>query len=242
MKQIIALLLLPLLTIAFVSCKKDNKGEEENGKPTKLLKTIKISDTESGNLQYLLTHYYDNQNRLIKVGINALYSSNPDIQSDFYNITYSTNTITITDFENHVYILQLDDNGYVIGYNGQYTYIYENGYLKEVKGENGRRTEYSWVNGNMVQSTHYKDSTSFISYYEYNNRENLLNINDITGLIYDYETFEDGLRLKGCTSKNYLVKASQLTFNYQFDADGFPTQMMRTIGGLGDHTYKYTYY
>jgi len=237
MKRLL-LFILPLLALTFISCK-----PEEKEKPKKLVKTLEISDTESGNLQYLLTHYYDNQDRLIRIGINALYSSNPDIQTDFYKITYSTNTITITDFENNVYVLQLDDNGYITSYNGYYTYIYENGYIKEVKGENGRRTEYSWVNGNMVQSTHYKDSTSSISTcYEYSNRENLLNINDMTGLIYDYVTFEDGLRLKGCTSKNYLVKASQFTFNYQFDADGYPTQMKRSIDGINDHTYKFTYY
>jgi hypothetical protein len=261
MKQIIALLLLFLLLFSFVSCKKNN---EEQGKNTKLLKTIEISDTESGNLQYLLTHYYDNHDRLIKVN----YSS-PEAQFDFYTIKYLTNAIIIIDFENKADTLQLGENGYVISQKtflgNLYTFTYENGYIKEVKSENGRKTEYFWKNGNMVQTTSYNnDSLQGSTYYEYNSIEDLSNFSDLTGLIYDMQR----ISIKGFASKNYLVKMTThlkdpeppepekgiiyetqintfdriLTYDYKFDKDGYPTEIIRSVDGIENNKCILTYY
>jgi hypothetical protein len=224
MKKIITLLLLPLLAISFFSCKKDN--EEENGNSTKLLKTVEwIVNEES--LMY--TFHYDVQNRPTKVYTTVNGCSYPEPS---FVLEYSTNAITIFTGNDPNVQYQLDDNGHVAYCNYQ-TFIYENGYLKE-RIYNDSKVEYSWINGNIVQEGHIT--------YEYSNKEDLLNI-DVFNLFYEYDRW---LKLKGHTSKNYLVKQStgggNYTYEYTFDTEGYPTKIIQSYNGQESGEIISTYY
>jgi len=253
MKKLL-LLLLPLLAITFIACHNEEE-EEENGNPTKLVKTVEIYSYTTGNSEKF-TAYYDNQNKPIKLEYRETDSHSPAYT---INLTYSTNTITMThsDFSG-VRTFQLDDNGYLIRDN-TFNYIYENGYLKEAHGhDSGFRNShwyFSWMNGNKVQTTIYLNNDYSSEYtYEYGNRENLLNI-DILGALTSSEfgeyTFYHWLKFKGHASKNYLGKATWtntdniakiITYDYQFDEDGYPTQVILSNESRAWVKFIYTYY
>jgi len=258
MRKIITLFLLPLLALTFITCKKNNEGEQ--GKKGKLVKTVEwivLGDS------YQSTYYYDNQNRLIKT--ESFYATQ--------TLNYSTNTITMTGTESKnlnavlTSTFQLDNNGYLlswnfnnsIGYNSNKTYNYENGFIKELSDiftEKGvtfhSKYKYTCLNGNVIQCAEYhNDSTLFVSYaYEYDNRENLLNLK----LFFDAVS-NPLLKLKGITSKNYVVKRTYTeycnnnpcyidvhTFDYKFDKDGYPTEIIQSSKGNPLHKYILTYY
>jgi hypothetical protein len=167
---------------------------------------------------------------------------------------YSTNTIKITqDGYGGEVILHLNNNGYVIsqefsGYDTTYiaNFTYENGYVKN----DGMGNEYSWLNGNIVQRTIKASPTDvYFQTYEYNNKVDLLNIDIFSWVLYD---FAKGLKLKGFASNNYVVKLTGTeyvngypyppqisTYDYQFDTEGYPTEI--TING-SDGKIIITYY
>ena len=257
MKKIIALLLLPLMVITFVSCK-----PEEKEKPKKLLKKIDWI-LYNDNPTYQFTYYYDNQNRLIKT--ESFYATQ--------TLNYSTNTITMTGTESKnlnavlTSTFQLDNNGYLlswnfnnsIGYNSNKTYNYENGFIKELNDvftEKGStfycQYKYSWMNGNIMQCAEYhNDSTLFVTNtYEYDSRKNLLNIK-----LFFEAVSVPLLKFIGITSKNYVVKSTYTeycnnipcyneiyTFDYKFDKDGYPTQIIQTCNGKEGIKIILTYY
>jgi hypothetical protein len=232
MNKIITLLLLSLLAFTFISCK---DKEEEKEKP-KLVKTAEI--TEDGIALYFLTALYDNQNRLIRVNF-----SNPP--NGYFDFKYSTNNITFGCDGVYNDILLLDNNGYVLR-DTFYTYTYENGFVKERKSNGYPETssEYFWMNGNMLHDC--------LTNYEYDNRENLLNV-DLMGFIYGESLsakVPHWLNLKGFASKNYLVKSTEIyddtlitiTYEYEFDTDGYPTQIIRNDNEDYTRVIKITYY
>jgi len=227
MKRLL-LFILPLLALTFISCK-----PEEEEKPKKLVKTVEfINLLEVGTL--LHTYYYDNLNRLIK----RKESFNNNVNGGYYTFNYSTNTITVyPDIEPFTWYL--DENGYLIDDTNNSTYIYENGYLKEYKVDNSFRVEYSWINGNNVQITHFSEYlVSATTICECSNKEDLLNIEPLFILQHFHPLPIFGLRLKGWTSKNYLTKwtftdtnpdnpsTTIRTYDYTFDTDGYPTQII----------------
>jgi uncharacterized protein YxeA len=234
MKRLL-LFILPLLVTLFISCKKNN--EEEKEKTTKLVKMVEdYAKDENGEWEAncLHTFYYDNQNRLIKVDGNRY--GRPT------NYLYETNNVIITYvFEeiNQKDTLQLDSNGYLIcAY--KHIYSYENGYLKEITF-NHSSVEYSWLNENIVQITEGKTKTL----HEYSNKEDLLNINVLAvgGGIFQ--------KFKGLSSKNYVIKQTSIsndndvsiaTFDYKFDKDNYPTQIILSIDGVEDSKFTITYY
>jgi len=266
MKKIITLLLLPLLALTLNSCKKENKEGENNGKYTKLVKTITVefSELDSQVDTSTISIYYDNQNRPIK--INSVYSydfSETDV------IQYSKNAITLIRQRKESFIdttityqFLLDNNGYLISDNfgatgfasHENSYTYKNGYLKEKKeinkkgfDEYERYYEFSWKNGNMVQITtdDSKENATFTGIFEYDNRENILNSYIIfQGFTYSF------LKVKGHTSKNNLVKVTGTnnynnennitTYDYEFDNDGYPTQIIQKSNQPEEHQKKYT--
>ena len=216
MKKIIVLLLLPLLIFSIIACK---DKEEEHEKKGKLIKMVEHFPSNN-EFSLVITYYYDNQNRLIK----HQQSQNGDTAS--ISIKYSANTIitTLENVENEISTWFFNENGYLIGDDNNSTYIYENGYLKEWKGENGNKVEYSWQNGNMVQING--------ATFEYNNKKDLLNINPFFFKGNNTLTY-CGVKLKGWTSKNYVIKETHsvpcdhiITYEYIFDKDGYPIQII----------------
>ena len=214
MKRIVALLLLPLLAFTFVSCK-----PEEEDKNNKLVKTIEIEVIKNEIVVQIYSHtaHYDNKNRLIKIETLYWEDRPPYYYESTANFKYYASTI----FLNDSFYYQLDDNGYLIRdmYDGT-TFIYENGYLKEKRYKNGGLSKYTWMNGNIVQVNN--------SFYEYSNKENLLNINIPCEY---FSLFEPILKFKGLESKNYLVKETYnttqvITYDYTLDKEGYPTQII----------------
>ena len=226
---------------------------------------VKTVTVEQNTGTSTLTFIYDNQNRLIKIDFGNSYT---DI------IQYSKNEITLfrhrkswvgsTD-TTYTYLFQLDNNGYLISdnYIGLYkynddniaknSYAYENGYLNEIKenitsnfgNDINNYYEFSWANGNIVQAMKKNSEDTSTAIYEYNSRENLLNIEVFSKFIsVPYQKF------KGCASKNYLVKETFAkgiyTYDYEFDKDGYPTQIISNYWSDGylESTVKFilTYY
>jgi len=117
--------------------------------------------------------------------------------------------------------------------------LYKNGYLTKIKCKNQydeiSEQEYSWSNGNIIQP----------NFIEYDSRENLLNLN-----FYDNIVPDGFIKFKGCSTKNHWVKTmigtDVETFNYTFDTDGYPTQLVMSlwIDGQFEITIKHilTYY
>jgi hypothetical protein len=256
MKKIIALFLLPLLVVSFNSC----KDKEEEEKPKKLVKTLEWCENAPYADRYLATLHYDNQNRVIKAEVSF-----DTVTFLKINLEYSTNVVnaawwTLDGDRITNYLLQLNNSGYLmseITTDAPYrtcTYAYENGYVKESIFSLYPESpiEYFWMNGNIVQKSNSRVSAT----YEYDSRENLLNV-DIND--FDAEVFPDmhprGLKLKGFASKNYLVKSTYtsgqnstdiLTFDYKFDKDGYPTEIICSYysNGVkhGEVLYIITYY
>jgi len=195
MKRLL-LLLLPLLALTLNSCKKENKEGENNGKYTKLVKTVTIENNLGSGT---FTLYYDSQNRLIKYGNNGTIF-------DIYK--YSTNTITyntpLSPYSAEVAEVEytLDNNGNLVHKFENFPkkniseYTYENGLLKTKKTkffshEFENECSYFWVNGNMTfasgkwKDKHPWEDSAHIRTYEinaeYSNKENLLNINIVFG-------------------------------------------------------------
>jgi len=236
MKRIVALLLLPLLAFTFITCKKNNEGEQ--GKKGKLVKTVQdYAKNENGEWEanVLQTFYYDTQNRLIKIDINNGFSC------VYYS--YETNYIIITYTPDiyHADTLKFDNNGYLISM-GNTTFIYENGYLKEKRVGNNVDNFYTWMNGNLV-SVLYHDRN-----FEYSNREDLLNINIFDDI---FDIYCGTLKLKGLSSKNYRIKSFSTkgddifaTYKYTFGKDGYPTEIIFDVsdGNANDMKWIITYY
>jgi hypothetical protein len=120
------------------------------------------------------------------------------------------------------------------------TFIYENGYLKETRYENGElMSKYNWLNGNIVQSigTYYSmigDTIyTYTTNYEYSNKDNLLNI--ILPWDSGYEFVGAMLKFKGTANKNLLKKVTNQegirldVTDYQFDKKGYPTQIILNL-------------
>jgi len=258
MKKTIILLILPLFAITFIACKKNN--EEEQGKKGKLVKTVEYFNIQDTTFSFLFTTHYDNQDRLIKVEwVQKTYSAVYNLYT--INLQYSTNTIISTwihgGLVDKTYTLHLDNIGYVkyegSGIDTCHIYTYENNYLKE-RISHGFPFEYSWTNGNIVQMiADWPDGNYVETNYEYSSKEDLLNINilDIDDIFANNQGYAKVLKLKGLASKNYLVKAiktnypytSIITYDYKFDKNGYPIQILLSVNG-GEELYKYvlTYY
>jgi len=78
--------------------------------------------------------------------------------------------------------------------------------------------------------------------YEYNNRENLLNIPYFSNYHQDL-----WIRFKGCNCKNFIIKDTyslegSSTFDYKFDQDGYPTEVICTQNGKEEIKFIITYY
>jgi hypothetical protein len=259
MKRLL-LFILPLLVILFIACNKNN--EEENGTPTKLVKTVEIF--ESAPLTF--TYFYDNKNRLSKIHFH--YEA-PEYFETEYNLTYGTNTVTYCintgGNDETLATYTFDNNGYCVSYfcnkstDCLVDFTYENGYLKSSNApiylgyQDGFESSYFWNNGNLtyaktIYSSHPNNTLEYNAVFS--NKEDLLNIPiqsvKLSGLGFDEM---HPIKFKGIASKNYLVKQTaggrNYTYEYTFDTDGYPTQIIERESAYyeeSERKYIITYY
>jgi hypothetical protein len=244
-------LFLPMVAMAltFNSCTKDDGGDDNGNGTTKLVKQLTMSDGQ--------TYYfeYDNQQRVSKID----YGYGSAI------ISYSENTITRLHKEDDYEwkeVYTLNSEGYVQKHEyfeadalplDVVQFTYSGGNMIKSAGDSdyfGDST-FSWQNGNIVQRVGLGENErpSYTHTFTYNDKEDKMNI-----VIIDVDyVIEDGLcpffisKFKGMTSKNLISKKAfgtetKYTYDYIFDTDGYPTEIIITNSNGDQSTIEVYYY
>ena len=230
MKKLFLFAAVMFSSISFSSCSEDDNKENQTSQ--KLLKQIE-KIFRNGTCYYNFS--YDDSGRLAKVTINGDH----DFCGD-YPYTYTDNSVSVK-YNDHSYdpwnydaAFILDHNGYVTEFdiNGEtrWRYEYENGYVSSKSSNRDREiVTYRWENGNLMeQRNSYSNSTT----YTYTDKPNKLNINLFDaqfGLgnfgIFAYVVFLP-TNFKGSIPSNYPASADNSNIYYEYDDEGYPTQIV----------------
>ncbi|WP_105617929.1 DNRLRE domain-containing protein [Vallitalea okinawensis] len=128
----------------------------------------------------------------------------------------------------------------------QVTFTYENGKLKTITGNEISTIEYGY-NGDYLETVTKKDGTTVLEQFTYgydvhNNIATITdNANNITSILYSYDTPELGLRVQRIEKKltiNGILETLGTTYNYveAANGDGIITTVTRPKGDATEYT------
>ena len=233
MKKLFLFAAVMFSSISFSSCSED--GNKENQTSQKLLKQI---EEISADKTIYYDFSYDDQQRLAKVIVDGdICYSNGD-----FTYTYTDNSVGVKfnsscgDEYSYDAAFALDHNGYVTEFdiNGKinWRYEYENGYVSKKQSTSVVSPlfwTYRWENGNLMEQ---RNSCSNSTTYTYTDKPNKLNINLFDaqfGLsnfgIFAYVVFLP-TNFKGSIPSNYPASADNSNIYYEYDDEGYPTQIV----------------
>ena len=251
MKKILLFVCLALL-MGFSSCSSDDDNGDLPQNPSKKLSKIEVYD-DNGDLLYIETFSYDNQDRWIKseLELQRWYTNDPEYKPEkrIRTLSYTNNSIKYSD-DGYTEIFTLKNNLIVSrheeGSTDIYNYQYSNGYLTKI-GED--YADFEYTNGNLTKSKEYRNYT--ISY---------TNIPDKLGINIFEPSFNDGsinvypdnplyqFGYYGNRSKNLIesIKSNYSSMDgyscsYTLDKNGYVTEMEKSRNGGGYETYKFYY-
>lgn len=232
MKKLFLFAAVMFSSILFSACSEDDNKESQTSQ--KLLKQI---EEISADKTIYYDFSYDDQQRLAEVSIHGGY-----IHGDVdFTYTYTDDRISVKynsssgSYYDAAFIL--DHNGYVTEFdvNGttRWRYEYENGYVSKKQDNNSVTTPYFWTyrweNGNLMeQRNSYSNSTT----YTYTDKPNKLNINlfDAQFGLGNFNIFAHVVFLptnfKGSIPSNYPASADNSNIYYEYDDEGYPTQIV----------------
>ncbi|RHV87553.1 hypothetical protein DXA95_17000 [Odoribacter sp. OF09-27XD] len=236
MKKIF-MLLVACVAMVFVSCSKDDDGDNETPFGGKQVSKITYKEA-SGEISSYVTYEYDKSGRVITEAWRE------DGENDVYNYTYENDKITIVnkydgDTYTTVYTLV---NGIITSSlatgeeTEKTTYFYnENDELIKAS-EDGYPYTYTWTNGNITKQTY----SGYDYEYTYSEKGNkTFAINNFTenmpnGILFSYGYFGKSNKnlMSGRTRGTYDIR----TYEYEFDGDGNITTMKEYCTESGTKT------
>lgn len=239
--------LLSLLAFSVFSC---SSSDDDGEKPQEVVKLVKSIEYAGDLATDFFLFEYDDQDRVSKI------SSASEIAEYQYEGNRIICAEKILSYHNDGYVTTyvLDNNGYLkeqitVPYGGENVaeLTYQNGYLYQATDKYGAIT-YTWENDNIKQYASERTTVTF----DYGTMEDKLNINLDRWLTDADSGYAFGFKFKGIANKNYPTRLTiqggynySATYNYTFDKDGYPTEIVTIYGGgwsgLRD-TMKITYY
>jgi len=229
MKKIF-MLLVACVAMVFVSCSKDDDGDNSTPLGGKQVKSITWKNIDNGKTE-ITTFEYDNKNRIIKETWDGYVSS----------YSYKDNELIETN-EDGTYHYTLK-NGLVVSDDDGDTYEYDNDkqLVKINSGDYNKR--YTWQNGNVIK---YSSGSTEIN-YTYTSYEDKLNLDFYSDYMLP-EYWYLGCYGKGNKNLVQTINAygSLYSFEYKFTDDGYVTEvkMYKTRTGetkrlYSTHTVEY---
>jgi YD repeat-containing protein len=199
---------------AVVGCSKDKRPNMDENSDC-LVQTIDMGLTKDG----ILNFSYDTQNRISRVNFEKHGTGDSYLNQD-YNISYSSNQITITGYSSAVF--NLDNQGRIIKSaeenDGERTYSYNSaGYLETVTFKDNSKASFTYTNGNLTgfnignykYSTEYDTNNAYVA-YSYD-----ITQNEILHYAYGPVLYEQGRY--GKVNKNRVSKVDGETYVYTLD-------------------------
>lgn len=205
------------------------------GDGEKVVTSIEYYETQWDEWQGTITFEYDNTGRVAKMQLDG-YLKHIDEGTFSYEI--NGNEMTVYEIKGTrkeaVRVCRLNSDGYVVREadpdgDGAYSYTYE-GEGEVVSGlfdytDRWETIDYHWVNGNVYSSLEEN------SYSTIPNNLNI-NINALWRQFYAEDRY--GLALCGYIGHkdaNLLARGEKATYDYDFDADGYPEVVYETYDG-----------
>lgn len=225
----IFMLLVACVAMVFVSCSKDDDGD--NGTPLGGKQMSKITEyDENDEVSSYSIYEYDKQGRITK----ETWTDKTDGNASSATYIYGDKEIKIIeeDFDsedgNSTYttICKLNDKGFIVSSeddnNHKYVYTYDNNdQLIKISGSDN--ITYTWENGNITKETASWGTFTYI----YNQSENKnVGINYFSEDIPNDVLFNCGYF--GAKNKNLMASrtsSAKYTYEYKFDKDGNVTEM-----------------
>jgi len=218
-----------MATIA--SCSKDNKNPSTDQKSDCLVKTVDMGLTNEGILNFT----YDSQKSVSKVNFEK-HEKGDSYQNQDYNISYSSNQITITGYSSAIFTL--DNQGRIIKSaeenDGERIYSYNSaGYLETVTFKDNSKATFTYANGNLTgfnigsykYSTEYDTNNTYVP-YSYD-----ITQNEILHYAYGSVLYEQGYY--GKVNKNRVSKVDG--GNYVYALDDNSKKVKSIIINKGEH-------